>query len=73
MPTAGRMLCAVGTGGLDLLRGLDISQRTSKFLRFLIAYRAINIHFDLAVLRELPTIVRAGAITLNGSHSLGDE
>jgi len=32
LATAGRMLCAVGTGGLDLLRSFNFSQSTSKFL-----------------------------------------
>jgi len=31
---AGRLLCAVGTGGLDLLRSFNFSQNISKFLCF---------------------------------------
>jgi len=50
LATAARMLCAIGTGGLDLLRGFNLSQRTFKFLLFSIAYCAMNIRFELAIL-----------------------
>jgi len=41
------MPTAFGTGGLVLLRSIKFFQRTSEFL---IAYWAMNIHFELALL-----------------------
>jgi len=66
------MLCAFGTGGLDLLRSFNWSQRTAKFFSFKLPITRWTFVLSWQFSKELPTPVRAGALALNGSQALGD-
>jgi hypothetical protein len=66
------MLCAVGGGGLDLLRSLKVSHRTYKISDSQLPIAPLTFVLSRQFSKELPTPVQAAALTLNCSHSQRD-
>ena len=61
------MLCAVGTGRLDVLCSFNFSQSSSKF-----SSRDENLFCNWQFSRELPTPALACVLASKSSHTLGD-
>jgi len=68
----GRMLCAVGIGGLNLMRSFNRLQRTAKFFSFKLPIARGIFILSWLFSGELPTPLQAGASALNGSRALRD-